>query len=192
MSLGGKATSLYSSLRALGAGKGIEIEEINSFDNCFDEFWKHLQTDGHLRFVRDAKTLNWRYVNHPLYSYRMFVALKDEKVIGYIVISPRDVMGTEAYLICDLCVVDGQKKVYEGLLCKAISEARKNKKSALVGQYLPDDQRRKSLSRCGFIGLPSKFNPKQFRMVAMSFNDQGSAVLAADNWSFNWGDMDVV
>ena len=195
MTIGGRAAASYSRIRAAGTAPGSGIEPITMFDERFDDFWGRLQRDGRLRFMRDAKTLNWRYVGHPVYHYSILAAASGGEISGYIVTSPRDVMGTRARLICDFAVApDGPDttRLRQSLLGAAIDEARASGAAAIVTECTQKDPVRGALARCGFLAIPPKLNPKPFRMVAKQFTDRGAATLHGDAWSFSWGDMDVV
>jgi hypothetical protein len=193
MSAGARSAALYSASRIHGAARDHTIRKIDEFDSSFDVFWERLQADGKLRLVRDARTLNWRYVKHPIYKYDIFLATDSQQdVIGYAVASPRNVMGTNAYLVCDVSALGNNKNVRETLIRAVIDHAKDSAVSAVVAVPSTNDTIQKELFRCGFLRIPDRVSPKQFRLLGIAFNANGNAALDKDNWLFGWGDTDVV
>ena len=62
-----------------------EIEEITSFDNRFDEFWKEVKDKYPTMTARESVFLNWRVKDHPTIPYKTFAAVKDGNIKGYII-----------------------------------------------------------------------------------------------------------
>lgn len=65
---------------------GIQIEEIKWFDERFDRSWKKMSRDYKAIQVRDSAFLNWRFFQCPHLKYRAFAAVKNNEILGYIVI----------------------------------------------------------------------------------------------------------
>ena len=192
LTFGGKAASVYSSLRAAACKSPVEIRAVPRFDADFDRFWQRLTLDGRLHSTRDSRMLNWRYVDHPLYRYERLAAYRDGEVVGFIVVSPRQIMAVPALLVCDFAIPHDDPNVAEALVMAAVRLARAQKIGVIASQIVQSDRRRAMLLRCGFIPVPRRQNPKQFRLVARTFTPVGAPVNNAENWSFGWGDMDVV
>jgi len=190
--IAGTIGSLYATIRSIGAGRSAEIETVTDFDNRFDDHWERLVKDNKLRFVRDARTLRWRYSEHPLHQYSTLVALKAGEIVGFVVVSQRYLFDTDALLICDLCAVEGDRNTETALLDAVQSMAKERGASVIAAQALRASTTALSLGRMGFIRVPQRVNPKPFRMVATTYTDLGTKALEPDRWAFSWGDMDVV
>ncbi|WP_169544004.1 hypothetical protein [Sneathiella aquimaris] len=183
--------SVYSTLVSLRFRKDIQIEELQRFDDRFDDLNKRLARDGKIRLNRDSKTLNWRFCQHPIYQYQKYAAIRQGQLVGYIVMSPRQLFNTKAGLICDLSV-EGNDPLVIALLVNALYKKKEDKISILVDQQIPGSAQMRALTRCGFFKIPPAHNPKQFRMVARVSTDRGEIAFHPDKWAFSWGDMDVV
>jgi hypothetical protein len=65
---------------------GIQIEEIKQFDERFDRSWEKISKDYKAIQVRDSAFLNWRFFQCPHLKYRAFAAVKNNEILGYIVL----------------------------------------------------------------------------------------------------------
>jgi predicted N-acetyltransferase YhbS len=67
---------------------GLQIRLIKEFDSRFEVFWKEITKENNYVLVeRDLGYLKWRYIKHPEKHYTTYVCEKDEKIVGYIVLS---------------------------------------------------------------------------------------------------------
>lgn len=193
MNMGLGAVSIYSNVCVLKRGKpAVSVEQGTVFSQEFNEMWERLCADQQLRFTRDAKTLSWRYSDHPIYDYIVFSALVGGVPEGYIVISPRQVMGRSTYLICDFNVIDNNRDISAALLSAVVEEGKKKQAHMIAAQGLSGSAFADAMLRTGFVKVPDRINPKAFRMIAKVETESGKIGLEAKNWSFRWGDMDVV
>jgi GNAT superfamily N-acetyltransferase len=62
-----------------------QIEPIRFFDGRFDELWERVQGAFGLAVRRDARYLNWKYVEPPHVRYSIAALKRDETVGGYAV-----------------------------------------------------------------------------------------------------------
>ena len=71
-----------------GFGKSArhDIQEIESFGEDFDRFWRNIANSLGASFVRDRDKLLWRFVYQPTFGYKIFVARRSGRVQGYIVL----------------------------------------------------------------------------------------------------------
>ncbi len=78
------------------------IVEVDSFGSEIDELWQRTQGDYPVIFCRDAQFLNWRFVNCPELRYRRFVAERDGRTVGYVVLRRADPVEFPQGVIVDL------------------------------------------------------------------------------------------
>jgi GNAT superfamily N-acetyltransferase len=64
---------------------GAQIEPIRHFDDRFTELWERLRPAFDLAVCRDAKYLNWKYVEPPHVRYSIAALKRDETIGGYAV-----------------------------------------------------------------------------------------------------------
>ncbi len=75
--------SVKQSLHAPGASSIVEVDR---FGPEIDELWERTRGDYPVIFPRDARFLNWRFVDCPEPSYRLFVARRGGRAVGYVVL----------------------------------------------------------------------------------------------------------
>lgn len=78
------------------------IVEVDSFGSEIDELWERTQGDYPVIFRRDAQFLNWRFVDCPELKYRRFVADRDGRTVGYVVLRRADPVELPQGVIVDL------------------------------------------------------------------------------------------
>lgn len=70
------------------AATGVEVRRIALFDDRFDDLWSDspMARSRKVAIARNAEFLNWRFFEHPLQHYVVFVAETRGKPVGYIVL----------------------------------------------------------------------------------------------------------
>jgi GNAT superfamily N-acetyltransferase len=87
------------SLRGRGA---TSIVEVDSFGPEIDELWDRTRGDYPAIFPRDARFLNWRFVDCPEPRYRRFVAERGGRAVGYVVLRRAEPVELPQGIIVDL------------------------------------------------------------------------------------------
>ena len=64
----------------------ITIERIDRLEPDFDVFWEQVSKKFDFIGVRNSKYLNWRYGDLRAGNYTMYLAKKNEEILGYIVL----------------------------------------------------------------------------------------------------------
>lgn len=138
-------------LRPLGA----QIEPIRHFDTRFDELWERVKPAFALAVRRDARYLNWRYVEPPHVRYSIVALKRDETIGGYAVYRHVQEPRGRVTLLVDF-LADPQDVVgFQTLLRWVDREARaadsdKIRTAALHGGF------RQLLKRSGYFGVGSE------------------------------------
>jgi|SRR5579884_272402 len=78
------------------------ITETQSFGADVDDLWERTKGDYPVIFPRDTRFLNWRFVECPEPSYRRFVAARDGRTVGYVVLRLADEVELRQGVIVDL------------------------------------------------------------------------------------------
>jgi GNAT superfamily N-acetyltransferase len=86
-------------LRGRGA---TSIVEVDSFGPEIDELWERTRGDYPVIFPRDARFLNWRFVDCPEPRYRRFVAERAGRAVGYVVLRRAEPVELPQGIIVDL------------------------------------------------------------------------------------------
>lgn len=78
------------------------IAEVDRFGSEIDELWERTRGDYPAIFPRDAQFLNWRFVDCPEPKYRRFVAWRDGRAVGYVVLRRAEPVELPQGIIVDL------------------------------------------------------------------------------------------
>ena len=87
------------SRRRPGAARIVEVDH---FGPEIDDLWARTRGDYPVIFPRDAEFLNWRFVDCPEPSYRRFLATRDGRAVGYVVLRKADPVELPQGIIVDL------------------------------------------------------------------------------------------
>lgn len=185
--LGWMASVAYSLLFGWRTGRkpeGIHVEEVNRFDESFDDFWEVASRLYPVMGVRTRRYLHWRYHHHPTRHYKIYRAIDHGKMRGYIVLRKVELLGFNSSVIVDLLALD--EKIVSILARQGVQYARQEG-TDLLGFMVPKPHPYyKGLLRNGF--LPS-FKSFQF----MIYNhDKMAALQDPEGWYVTWGDSDVI
>lgn len=171
-------------------GSPVRIEH---FDARFDGLWQRASSANYAGIRRDAAYLNWRYLEHPVHSYRCLGWEVDGHLVGYVVASPRELYNVSSLLLVDLLVDPAAPEGVVDALIAQLTRREQEERSAMVHALaLPGSRTRAALSRAGFLGIPRRFNPKPFVMIARDLVAECPRNGGWAGWNFHWGDMDVV
>ena len=185
--MGGIARFFYFFLYGLKMRKkpgGIEIDQVGSLDEPFDDFWQKASVLYPMMGIRNRDYLNWRFLQHPTRNYVIYRAKKSGEMRGYIVLRNVDLLKFNSAVIVDLLALDEEALL--ALVEKGIQHSRQER-ADLLGFMVPQDHLYyKLLRRKGF--LPSL---KTFLFMIYSHADQ-SILLSPGKWYVNWGDTDVI
>jgi GNAT superfamily N-acetyltransferase len=78
------------------------IVEVDRFGPEIDELWERTRQDYPVIFPRDMQFLNWRFVDCPDLNYRRFVAERDGRTVGYVVLRRANPVELPQGIIVDL------------------------------------------------------------------------------------------
>jgi GNAT superfamily N-acetyltransferase len=165
---------------------GLTVEDASSFDDGADELWREASGGFGIICVRDRAQLNWRYVDIPHRHYRILVARRKGRMVGYAVLGLAVKEGFTGGEIIDLFAVrdDGVLRL---LLSKAIEHFRTSRADA-VYSWLPDSPAyKRAFRKEGFFHLP----PAQLFIVRPLSKDLPKDYITDySNWFVMMGDSD--
>lgn len=198
LTMGSRMLAQFCTLAALGRrsripGRAVETE---TFDARFDTLWAEVSSDLGIATWRDSEYLNWRYTNHPLYSYYKFAWQDGEKLFGFIVTSHREIFGIPTLLVVDVLALDTPCPITDALLLEAIAQAARSGCQMVVALAVAPSPLYRALRRVGFQRVPHVVNPKPFVLYThdLGYQDLQTALPLVNDprgWHVCWGDMDV-
>ena len=174
---------------------GLEIAEIDSFDDSFAVFWDRVQHRFPIMVVRDPAYLNWRFVEVPTAEYTIYAARSDGQIRGFTVLRAAPLGEFSAGLIVDLVVEASAEGRVAGrlLIDKAYSYSKDHDLDLVASLALRHTDEFRLLRSRGFWPCPKFLQPQPFRLVVHCHDEEASR-LAYDlrNWFVTMGDYHAV
>ena len=161
-----------------------ECEPIRRFDSSFTALWERLAGKFDLAVRRDARYLNWRYIEPPHVRYAVVALKRHGQVHGYAVYRHRYEPLGRVTLLVDL-LVDPEDVSGLKTLLRWVDRAARAEDSDKVRCYMMHEGFRRVLKRNGYFGVKStldvavKVNAVQ---VPKDFYDD------TDGWHITYGD----
>jgi len=185
--LGALVNTAFSVFRSTFA-KNPDIKRLERFDDSFDELWQRASTQWKCSVVRDAKMLNWQYVDQPGKKFEILGLYRKQELKGYIVLffRKKNKHGVIAKgSIADICYLpDEPVLIIDELLKAALNLAVEHRIGSLVTDVV-DRHVEERLQRFGFWRVK---NPLQLMVKSEKYHDSAYDI---NNWFITRGDSDV-
>jgi hypothetical protein len=165
----------------------ISIEQVTSFDERIDSFWEKASKLKNIMVVKDRKYLNWRYVAKPRNKYNIFIAKRQDDIVGYIVFY-LEKNNRYRGLIIDLLTIPGEDYVGEALVSNAVARFKAEEASIIYCWMLRDTPYYRIFKKLGFMHRPSP----SFCICIFDQNLSKEFMTNPSNWYFVAGDNDSV
>lgn len=177
-------------------GHLIDISQVDTFDHKFNLFWNEVKDKYNCIGMRDSEYMNWRYSRFSCRDYKIFIALNNGRIVGYIVTRTNRIQNVHAGFIVDFLVLSSELGYAAGvsLVQFAFEEFKKGTTSVVCCLCLPHTEEYRLLKKIGFISLPQFLKPHPFRMVLQIHNPDVNHTLIyrLSNWYWSLGDYDVI
>lgn len=150
-SLAGLIPSFLSAQHEHLNPENLQIRLVLSFDTRIDDLWKDVSKDYKLAVVREKKYLNWRYVEKPDSNYVLYLAEKDHRPEGYMVLSiskPHPLKPRAGYIVD---IFARSKMVFDGLIRSAIEYFHQEKADLIITWMMKYHLPYRCLVKHGFI-----------------------------------------
>lgn len=98
------------------SAQGVKIEEVDDFGDEFDDLWSRLRSDYDGVFLRDSRFLKWRFMHCPQLVYRKFLARRDGKATGYVILREAERYELPLGIIVDLFASRSDEETIEQLI----------------------------------------------------------------------------
>jgi hypothetical protein len=179
------ARAVAARVRPLRTEPGVRVSPITEFDARFDDLWARAGARHGILAVRDARRLNWRFVEQPLRAYEIAAAERAGRLAGYVVFYATERHGLYYGHIVDF-LVDGEDRGVRDALFAHATRSLVDRGVDLVNCYHSPDASfyREGLVRCGFwIGVP--------KQIVLVKNPGGDTFPAGLPWFFTRADSDL-
>ncbi len=104
---------------------GIEVGEVSSFSDEFDELWRRARASFAAAVRRDARYLTWKYLGCPFRDYRVLEARRHGALSGYAVVRMEGDAAFPRGFIADLFADAGDAATHDALIEAALDGFRR-------------------------------------------------------------------
>jgi GNAT superfamily N-acetyltransferase len=172
---------------------GLQIEEIDSFDEPFAVFWHRVHQRLPIMVIRDPAYLNWRFVDPPDRRYAIFMARSEGKIRALIAARVTTLGRFSAGVIVDLLVeASGEGRAAGRLLVDHVDAYLKDLDlDMLVTVALRHTDEFRIFRSRGFWVLPKFLEPHPFHLVVRPQSEGSDIVYGLRNWFLTLGDSQI-
>ena len=160
------------------------VTEASLFNETQDSYANYLVSLGKTILQRDSGYMNWRYCQHPLYKYKLFIFLKNGKQRGFAVVRKAKIFNITFLLLMEFW--GDSKKVEKTLLNKVQKYAINENIRFLfsINNYFKPNV----IQKYGFIRIPLSLSPKKQILRGFS-NGEFAENIFKSKWIVQMGDL---
>lgn len=173
--------------RFLQPDNGVVVEVVSQAGEAIDELWERLNGNWPHSIVRDAAWINWRYLSAPDRPYRVLLARRNGRTVGYIVYWLQSFPGGQAGIVADFLYADGGAR--DSLTAAVLEQLQAVGAETMIGLAVPGTAQSDDLRRIGAL-----FSWGAFDLWILPLDDAAPFKLLEQpvNWLMHGGDFDVV
>lgn len=161
------------------------IEADQLFSNEQDSYADAISSLHKVMVFRDAAYMNWRYKQHPYFSYHTFAPLANGRIMGNVVARAVFIKGMKLLLIMEMhSITKGAQKEINSFLRSVAAKENCLAAGMFSGQCL-----KPTLFATGMVPVPAFVVPKQH--ILMSYQNKDAYRLKNVDWLFQTGDWDA-
>ena len=164
---------------------GIQIIQIDHFENSLDTWWDSIKADYPIIIQRDSKFLNWKFVDQPFMNYQRFLAVKDGQICGYVILRCATPPESNRGIIADILIQRQDKSALESLVAFSV-DFFKHKNLDLIEVASTIDEYMNIFKRFGF----KKFKEMRPLVQTKVSLPVAEMIFAPDNWFLGRSDHD--
>ncbi len=164
------------------------VEEVTEFGPEYDELWNRIGVEFPRTNVRSSRYLSWRYLEHPIYSYKILAYSDREGLKGYVVLRIMEDKGVRRGLIIDLISGLEDPAVWEALLLKAIKRLEGEGAELITCWMFDHMPYYETLKKLHFVNRPSDLSVQAFDRTGVLDLD---ALNDSKSWYVTMGDSDI-
>lgn len=173
-----------------GRDKSVELQPVERFGPEFDEFWERACRGYEIIPKRSSEYLDWRYLEHPGNNYYNFVARRDGRICGYLVLHPARLKNGEGGRIVDILAERGDEEAFGRMVDFAVRFFKKRGAKEVQALDSRCPRLKEVYRRLGFRASFSRQKP--LRLMGWTWIDEipKDYFYNGDNWYFTYADCE--
>jgi hypothetical protein len=171
------------------------VGEIDLFDSRFAESCERFSCEYAVMFERSVELLNWRYVEVPRRTYRLYALDGGDGCDGFAAYRVADHKGIPIGVLMDLWTGE-DPATSAGFLCESLAMLGDSDGARLVfAMFSGSSWQYGAAIRAGFVPVPRKINPYGITQIGKTTTNWRSgdplALAEETNWYVSFGDNDI-
>jgi len=169
-----------------GFGGGLRAEEVEGFDESFDELFENVAASVPCVPEKDAAFLRWRYgPGSPQFPVTVLAVKEGETLLGYAVLMVTST-GQDGYVL-DLTTLPDRRNAARALLRESIRFFRREGVQIVRYRFLASatTPRSSDLHRLGFFQRKGRRNSLLVKFADLRLHEMAHDIA---NWSYTLGD----
>jgi hypothetical protein len=140
--------------------KNLSFQVVSEFTESIDEFLETLEKKHFCLGRRDSKILNWRFNSANQLNYLRILIIKEEKIVGYLVVCERLIKGKNLLVIIDFVIL-----VLNSVEIRNLQKVlKKLYPNALACLWISNSHHtQKDLTKFKGLFVPKKFSPERVK-----------------------------
>lgn len=176
-----------------GRAAGARIVPVERFGPWADRLWESLRDGAGTATVRDARFLQWRYLDGP-HRYAILGLDRGDGPVGFAVVGVRPWKGGRAAELMELMVAPGDRAGAELLIAEALLHAAREGAVALRTWVSPRHPHGDAFRAARFRPLPARLSA-DYSFGAMVLDPAAAdpaEALAMQGWTITTGDIEYI
>jgi|WetSurMetagenome_2_1015567.scaffolds.fasta_scaffold08482_4 hypothetical protein len=171
----------------LQSSKGIEILEIDKFDDRFDSFFENVSGQLGITIIRTKDYLNWKFVDKPFNNYRRYIAFdRKGELSGYMVTKKETVEGVKRGKILDIFAHPQKTDIFSALVKRGVNDLHADGVGYL-GLICTFPAFLKEIRKLGFI---RSRKPERLMLYNWEQEFERGFISNINNWYLTYSDSD--
>lgn len=165
--------------------ENVVVHASHLFPQEQDKYAEALSSAHDVIIFRDAAYMNWRYKQHPHFSYYTFTPVHNGRVVGNVVARVVFIKGAKLLLVMEMHSITGAA---QNEITSFLKDVAAKEKCFVIGMF-SGRSCKPSLLATGMVPLPSFLIPKEHTLMA--YEKKPSNQLENTEWFTQTGDWDA-
>jgi hypothetical protein len=167
---------------------GVEVSEIETAGVEFDLLWLQLKNTRHFSAVRDRSWVDWRFLRSPTLRYRVLVARRQGRLLGYLAFRLIQNEGRTTAQLAELIAPPDEPAARDALFAELVALMKAAGAQLIATLAVPGTAHAKWLRHLGF------FRGAQFsvQLVPLKADLPLEAMRDRHQWTLTGADFDVI
>jgi hypothetical protein len=166
---------------------GVKVEEIERFDDSFDDFFEKVAAVVPCAVEKDSRFLNWRHgPGSPQGPVKILCVRGGQGLLGYAILKVASSSREDGYVL-DLTALPGYRNVARALLRESVNYFRQQGMSIIRYRFVesPTSPQAEDLLRLAFNYRKGRSNKLLVKFADPELHETARHL---DNWSYSLGD----